>query len=221
MKTSRWRGSTCSRSKKTRTANAKPRKLTTANYHVDDFDWSNDGSRIAFSHVKSPVANDWPTSDVSIVEVASGKSLGAGKLSRCRVCVRSIHPMANRSLCSRPMTSATLGAERRDPDLSRRRRSAEKFCWLHLTRNRLSPDGPLTESASISANLKALELRSIHLDVAANRIEEIKTTPSRVFGAQSQPHRNDVRFCPTNFRHAGGCVRCLSIRFHACSNHST
>lgn len=49
-----------------------PRKLTTANYHVNDFDWSNDGSRIAFSHVKSPVVNDWPTADVSIIEVASG-----------------------------------------------------------------------------------------------------------------------------------------------------
>ena len=50
-----------------------PRKLTTENYHVEDFDWSRDGSRIAFSHVKSPGANDWPSSDVSIVEVASGK----------------------------------------------------------------------------------------------------------------------------------------------------
>src|SRR5215212_526895 len=50
-----------------------PRKLTTENYHVEDFDWSSDGSRIAFGHVKSPLANDWTTSDVSIVEVASGK----------------------------------------------------------------------------------------------------------------------------------------------------
>src|SRR5215204_2753962 len=50
-----------------------PRKLTAANYHVETFDWSGDGSRIAFSHVKSPLANDWPTSDVSIVEVPSGK----------------------------------------------------------------------------------------------------------------------------------------------------
>lgn len=49
-----------------------PRKLTTANYHVNEFDWSNDGSRIAFSYVKSPVVNDWPTADVSIVEVGSG-----------------------------------------------------------------------------------------------------------------------------------------------------
>ena len=49
-----------------------PRKLTTGNYHVEDFDWSHDGSRIAFGHVKSPSANDWPSSDVSIVEVATG-----------------------------------------------------------------------------------------------------------------------------------------------------
>ena len=56
-------------------ANAKrePRKLTTDNYNVEDFDWSSDGSRIAFSHTKSPVANDWTTSDVSIVEVANAK----------------------------------------------------------------------------------------------------------------------------------------------------
>ena len=50
-----------------------PRKLTTENYHVGGFDWSSDGSRIAFDRVKSPLANDWTTSDVSIVEVASGK----------------------------------------------------------------------------------------------------------------------------------------------------
>jgi len=50
-----------------------PRKLTTDNYQVEDFDWSSDGSRIAYGHVKTPLANDWPTSDVSIVEVASGK----------------------------------------------------------------------------------------------------------------------------------------------------
>jgi dipeptidyl aminopeptidase/acylaminoacyl peptidase len=50
-----------------------PRKLTTENYNVDDFDWSADGSRIAFAHTKTPGANDWTTSDVSLVEVASGK----------------------------------------------------------------------------------------------------------------------------------------------------
>lgn len=48
-----------------------PRKLTTGNYTVGSFDWSTDSSRIAFSHSKTPVANDWTTADVSIVEVAN------------------------------------------------------------------------------------------------------------------------------------------------------
>ena len=47
------------------------RKLT-ADYQVTSFDWSADSKRIAFSHTRSPLANDWTTSDVSIVEVASG-----------------------------------------------------------------------------------------------------------------------------------------------------
>ncbi|MET0650111.1 MAG: S9 family peptidase [Pyrinomonadaceae bacterium] len=50
-----------------------PRKLTTERYNVGGFDWSPDGKSIAFSHAKTPGANDWTTSDVSIVEVASGK----------------------------------------------------------------------------------------------------------------------------------------------------
>ena len=50
-----------------------PRKLTTENYNVGEIDWSPDSSRIAFSHSKTPVANDWTTSDVSIVDVATGK----------------------------------------------------------------------------------------------------------------------------------------------------
>src|SRR5690349_15884441 len=48
-----------------------PRKLTTGNYNVTDFDWSAYGSRIVFSHTKTPGANDWPTADVSIVDVAT------------------------------------------------------------------------------------------------------------------------------------------------------
>lgn len=50
-----------------------PRKLTTDNYSIDSFDWSPDSSRIAFSHVKTTVANDWPSADVSIIEVSSAK----------------------------------------------------------------------------------------------------------------------------------------------------
>ena len=50
-----------------------PRKLTTGNFNVDAFDWSPDSSRIAFNHTKTSGANDWPTSDVSIIEVANAK----------------------------------------------------------------------------------------------------------------------------------------------------
>jgi dipeptidyl aminopeptidase/acylaminoacyl peptidase len=50
-----------------------PRKLTAVNYNVDAFDWSPDSSRIAFNHMKTSGGNDWTTSDVSIVEVASAK----------------------------------------------------------------------------------------------------------------------------------------------------
>jgi dipeptidyl aminopeptidase/acylaminoacyl peptidase len=51
-----------------------PRQLTTENYNVGSgFDWSPDGRTIAFSHSRSPVANDWTTSDVSMVDVATGK----------------------------------------------------------------------------------------------------------------------------------------------------
>lgn len=48
------------------------RKLTTENRHVTGFDWSPDGKKIAFSHVADPKADYWPTSDVSVVDVAAG-----------------------------------------------------------------------------------------------------------------------------------------------------
>ena len=50
-----------------------PRKLTTEDYNVTGFDWAPDGTRIVFSHTKTPGANDWTTSDVSIVEIRGGK----------------------------------------------------------------------------------------------------------------------------------------------------
>ena len=50
-----------------------PRKLTTGNYQVGEFNWSPDGSRLVFSHAKTPGANDWTTSDVSVIEVANAK----------------------------------------------------------------------------------------------------------------------------------------------------
>ena len=51
-----------------------PKKLTSDNRHVTGFNWSPDGSKIVFNHVSGPGANDWPSADISIVEVASGKT---------------------------------------------------------------------------------------------------------------------------------------------------
>lgn len=48
------------------------RRLTSVQRHVSGFDWSPDGSKIALSHVSSPVADFWNTADVSVVDVASG-----------------------------------------------------------------------------------------------------------------------------------------------------
>ena len=50
-----------------------PRKLTSGNYNVNAFDWSPDSSRIVFSHVRTPNANDWPTADISIIDLASSQ----------------------------------------------------------------------------------------------------------------------------------------------------
>lgn len=49
-----------------------PKKLTNENRQVSGFNWSPDGAKIVFSHVKTPVANDWPSSDLAIVDVKSG-----------------------------------------------------------------------------------------------------------------------------------------------------
>lgn len=49
-----------------------PRKLTTDNRNVTGFDWSPDGTKIVFNHVATPSANDWTSSDISIIDVASG-----------------------------------------------------------------------------------------------------------------------------------------------------
>lgn len=55
------------------------KKLTAENYSVSGFDWSPDGTKIVFSHVKTTGANDWTTSDVSTVEVAGGKISAVAK----------------------------------------------------------------------------------------------------------------------------------------------
>jgi dipeptidyl aminopeptidase/acylaminoacyl peptidase len=51
-----------------------PRSLTDGKFHVsNDFAFSPDGKEIVFAHQRTPSVDDWPTSDVSIVDVASGQ----------------------------------------------------------------------------------------------------------------------------------------------------
>ncbi len=68
------------------TGKYKVNKLTTENYNINSFDWSPDAKHIAFSHGKSPKANDNVYSDISILELESEKVMplattGAGETS--------------------------------------------------------------------------------------------------------------------------------------------
>ncbi len=48
------------------------RKLTPEPREVTDFDWSPDGRAIAYAHCRSSKADHWTTSDIAVVELASG-----------------------------------------------------------------------------------------------------------------------------------------------------
>jgi Tol biopolymer transport system component len=50
----------------------KQKLVTKENYNVNSFDWSADGKSLAYSHGKSPEANDNVYSDVSLVDIESG-----------------------------------------------------------------------------------------------------------------------------------------------------
>lgn len=50
-----------------------PRAVTKDSYHVTDFDWTPDGTSLAFVHQPTPVEDDWPETRLSLVEVDGGK----------------------------------------------------------------------------------------------------------------------------------------------------
>lgn len=159
-----------------------PRKLTTANYNADDFDWSPDGSRIVFSHTKSPIANDWPSADVSILEVASGK-----------VTVLANTPAAESGPVFSPDGKSIAVFVSDNPPR-----------WAQSGNIQIFPAGggaPKIVAASFdgqpgvtgwSADSKRIYFGEAKgtgtqfyvVDVAANRIEEVKLTPA-VYGGMS------------------------------------
>src|SRR5678815_956452 len=157
-----------------------PRKLTTADYQVGDFDWSSDGSRIAFGHVKSPLANDWPTSDISIVDVASGKVTDLAN-----------SPAAETSPLYSPDGNSILVLASDNPP-----RWAQAGVIQIFSANGGQPKnlvgsfdaqpfvaGWSSDSKRIYfSEPKGTGTQIYVLDVAANRIDEIKTTPA-VIGA--------------------------------------
>ena len=153
-----------------------PRKLTTANYHVEDFDWSNDGSRIAFGHVKSPVANDWPTSDVSIVEVATGK---ISELANSAAAETSpLYSPDGKSIAvltsDVPVRWAGSGIIQIFSTTGGAPKSAVGSFDAQPAVAGWSADG----KRIYFSEAKGTGTQIYSLDVAANRIEEIKTTPA-------------------------------------------
>lgn len=151
-----------------------PRKLTDGNFNVDSFDWSPDSSRIAFGFTKTPVANDWTTSDISVIEVASGK----------------VTPLAN--------TTASESQPLYSPDGNWIAIDLTEPRWAQHDVIQVIPANggpPKTLVASYDATpgiagwsadskriyfseSKGTATQLYALDVAANRIEEFKTGPA-------------------------------------------
>jgi len=159
-----------------------PRKLTTVNYQVGDFDWSSDSSRIAFDHQKSPIANDWTTADVSIIEVTSGK----------------VTPLANTAaaetspLYSPDGNSIAVTASDMPPSWAGGGVIQIFAASGGQPKNLIGSFDAQPSIAGWSSDGKRIYFSEAKgtgtqiysLDVAANRIEEIKTTPA-VFSAIS------------------------------------
>lgn len=56
------------------TGDAPPRQLTNGSFTVTELAWSPDGTEIAFVHQPDPGRNSWWKADLSVVEVASGRT---------------------------------------------------------------------------------------------------------------------------------------------------
>jgi len=162
-----------------------PRKLTTENYNVDEFTWSADGSRIVFGHTKTPSANDWTTSDVSIVEVANGKvtSLANTAAAESSPVYSPDGKSIAVSVSDVPVRWAQSGVIQIFP--------ASGGAPKSLTASYDAQPGVVGWSAD-SKRLYFAEARGTGTqlyvaDVAANRIDEIKVTPGVYSGMSLNP----------------------------------
>jgi len=159
-----------------------PRKLTTANYQVEDFDWSSDGSRIAFGHVKSPLANDWPTSDVSIVDVASGNVSELANSSAAET--SPLYSPDGKSIAILVSDAPPSWTDHGVIQIFSTSGGAPKILATSFD---AQPDmaGWSNDGKRIYfSESKGTGTQIYSLDVAANRIEEVKVTPA-VIGAFS------------------------------------
>lgn len=159
-----------------------PRKLTSDNYNVDEFDWSADGSRIAFGHTKSPVANDWTTSDVSIVEVVSGK---VTKLANTPAAESSpVFSPDGKSIAVLVSDNPPRWAQSGNIQIYPAGGGAPKSLALSYDAQPGIAGWSADSKRIYFAEPKGTGTQLYVVDVAANRIQEIKTTTA-VYGGMS------------------------------------
>jgi dipeptidyl aminopeptidase/acylaminoacyl peptidase len=159
-----------------------PRKLTADNYNVDDFDWSADGSRIAFGHTKTPLANDWTTSDISVVEVATGKVTPIANTPAAES--SPLYSPDGKSIAVLVSDNPPRWAQSGNIQIFSANGGAPKSVAMSFDASPgiagWSPDGKriyFVEPKGTGSQMYAV-------DVSANRIDEVKTTPA-VYGAFS------------------------------------
>ncbi|HZI62910.1 MAG TPA: S9 family peptidase [Pyrinomonadaceae bacterium] len=159
-----------------------PRKLTSDNYNVDDFDWSADGSRIAFGHTKSPVANDWTTSDVSIVEVVSGKVTTLANTPAAESA--PVFSPDGKSIAVLVSDNPPRWAQSGNIQIYPAGGGAPKSLALSYDAQPGIAGWSADSKRIYFAEPKGTGTQLYVLDVTANRIQEIKTTTA-VYGAMS------------------------------------
>ncbi|HET8783804.1 MAG TPA: S9 family peptidase [Pyrinomonadaceae bacterium] len=159
-----------------------PRKLTAENYNVDDFDWSADGSRIVFGHTKSPVANEWTTSDVSIVEVASGKVTSLANTPAAES--QPVYSPDGKSIAVLVSDNPPRWAQSGNIQIFPASGGAPKSIATSYDGQPGIAGWSADSKRIYFAEPKGTGTQLYVVDVAANRIEEIKATQA-VYGAAS------------------------------------